>query len=76
MARNVAMVRVIDFRSVLANTFVSMLMPASKVMMQMATTPISGDREMKNSFLKYPSKGPRRMPKPSSQMMSGIFVFV
>ncbi len=70
------MVRVIDFKRALSSTFVSMFIPASKVMMQMATVPISGARETKNPFLKYPKTGPRRMPKPSSQIMSGIFVFV
>lgn len=74
--RNVATVRRTDVNMFLARRRMSMLIPASKRMMQRAITLIRGETERKSSLSKYPSMGPSRIPKPRSQIMSGTLALV
>ncbi len=73
---NVETARAVDLPRVSINVTMSMLIPASNRMMFRAMMLIKGERLKNVCFSKMPKTGPRRMPSPRSQTMSGIFVLV
>jgi hypothetical protein len=75
MVKIVVTDRIAVFPMVLTSKVMSTLIPASKRMMINASVLIRGDKEAKRLVSKYPRTGPRTMPKPSAQRISGMRVF-
>jgi hypothetical protein len=65
----------VDFAIVLINVVISTFMPASNRITLRARVLMIGEIERNRSLSKYPSTGPRSIPNPSTQIMSGTFVF-